>query len=393
MDQAQIKAALQQAFPGLEPAELDELAQVGRVVTYPAGAPILTEGAMGDALYVILEGWVRVSKRLDEGTSRILHDQSVGEFFGEMALIQNRPRAASVHALEPCTLLEISERTFSDLLDRNPAVALAVMRKLTSRLRDADQMTIIDLRQKNLELAQAYARLEEHQRRRSEFLTTIAHELRTPLTSVQGYLQLMRPGMLSPEKAVEVVPTIERNVARIVDLVNNILFLQELELITPEFKPVMVGELVAKAVGEMHAKAAQCNLRLKIDIATGLPQINADPEGLGRAVSALLDNAIKFSPEGGEIHVRVAHCDDDICIEIADPGVGIPEDQLDRMFEPFDRVEALGGHLFDGLGLGLPIAKHVVELHGGTIRAERRPQGGSRFSIFLPVHTPQGEPT
>jgi signal transduction histidine kinase len=385
MDQQRIVAALERAFPGLSQAELEDLAQVGRVVRYPANTVIFEEGSIGHSLYVILDGWVRLSKYFQAGAPRVLHDQCAGEFFGEMALIQNRPRAASVHTLEASTLLELSEQAFNGLLDRNPTVALTVMRKLTSRLRDADQMTITDLRQKNLELAQAYERLAEQQRRRSEFLTTIAHELRTPLTSIQGYLQLMRPGTLPPEQAVAMAPVIERNVSRIVDLVNNILFLQELELITPQLEPLMVGELVTRAVGDVQHKAAEHDLRLKIDIAPKLPQVQADVEGLGRAITALLDNAIKFSPEGGEIQVLVTQHNGDVCIEIADPGVGIPEEHLERLFEPFDRVESSGGHLFEGVGLGLPIAKHVVEMHGGRILAERRREGGSRFTIVLPL--------
>jgi signal transduction histidine kinase len=284
-------------------------------------------------------------------------------------------------------LLELTKEDFKALLDRNPSVALTVMRKVTSRLRDSDRMAITDLRQKNIELAQAYESLEEQQRLRSAFLTTVAHELRTPLTTAQGYLQLLTSGVIQPDKATEMVSTVGRNVAKIVDLVNSILFLQELELITPDFEPVMVGQVVAEAVANVSQKAAESNLSLKIDIAPHLPLVNGDARGLGQAIAALLDNAIKFSPEGGEIQVLVSRQDRAVGIEIADPGVGISEDHLEQLFEPFHRVDAIDGHLFGGVGLGLPIAKQLVELHGGQIWAERRSAGGSRFTVSLPILT------
>lgn len=385
MDQQQIENALESAFPGLGAAELEGLVQAIHLHTYPPDAIICREGAMESTLYVILDGWVEVSQHVEGSVPRVLHHQGPGDFFGEMALIQDRPRAATVHTSQHCTLLELGKEEFSSLLDRNPAVALTVMRKVASRLRDSDQIAITGLRHKNLELARAYEQLAEHERLRSEFLTTVSHELRTPLTTVQGYLRLLRSGAIPPDKMMNIIPTIDRNLDMIVNLVNNILFLQELEMIAPEFEPVRIGQVVIAAVSDVNSQAAECNLSLKIDIASDLPLINGDAEGLGRAIAALLDNAIKFSPEGGEITVSVTRRDGALHIEIADPGVGIPEDQPQLLFEPFQRVESIGGHLFGGVGLGLPIAKHVVEQHGGDIRAERRSEGGSKFTVTLPI--------
>lgn len=387
MDQQQIKSALENVFPGLSQTELKGLVQVAQIETYPPDTVICQEGAMESTLYVILEGSVRVSKYMEEGSPRVLRHQVQGEYFGEMALIDDRPRAASVHTLQTCVLLELTKEAFNDLLERSPALAFTVIHKVAAHLRDSDQVAITDLRQKNRDLALAYERLEEQQRLRSEFLTTIAHELRTPLTAAQGYLYLMRSGTTPPDKAMKIMRTISRHVDTIVNLVNNILFFQELDLAPPEFEPVAVGTVVAEAVGDADRKATESNLSFRIDIAPNLPLVNGDTQGLGQAIAALLDNAIKFSPDGGEIHVSVAHRGRSIHIEIADPGVGIPEAQSERLFESFHRTESIDGHLFGGIGLGLPIARHVVELHGGRIWAERRSQGGSKFTVALPVLT------
>ncbi len=376
---------IQSAFPGLEEEEIKELQQASTRQTLPPETVICREGALEDSLYVILDGWVEISQAVGQEERRVLHHQGPGEFFGEMAIIQERPRAATVSTTQRCTLLEISKGDFQSLLERNPSVAFTLMRKVTARLRDSDQLAISDLREKNRKLQEAYERLAEQERLRSDFLTTVAHELRTPLTAAQGYLHLMRSHNVKTEMLPDMAKTVSRNVDTIVHLVNNILFLQELELITPDMEPVMLGVVVAEAVNAMQEKASQSDLSLKLEVASDLPVIQGDEQGLERAVEALLDNAIKFSPEGGEISVQIKRCDGAICVAIADPGVGLSDEQLKRLFEPFYHTDSIGDRLFGGIGLGLPLAKQVVEMHGGDITAERRPEGGSTFTLRLPA--------
>lgn len=385
MNHQQIKDIIENVFSGLSQTELDGLIQVARIESYPRDTIICQEGAMESTLYVILEGRVRVSMDMEEGASRVLRHQGPGEFFGEMALIDDRPRAASVHTSQACTLFELTKEAFNDLLERSPTVAFSMTRKVISRLRDSDQTAITDLKEKNRALAQAYERLEEQERLRSEFLTTVAHELRTPLTAAQGYLYLIRSGTAPANRAMKMMHAISRHVDTIVNLVNNIMFFQELDLTTPEFEPVGMEQVLAEAVGDANRKAAESNLRFEIDIVPNLPLVNGNAKSLGQAVAALLDNAIKFSPEGGEIRVLVTCQNRAVHVEIADPGVGIPEAQLERLFESFHRTESIEGRLFGGVGLGLPIARHVIESHSGRIWAERRSQGGSKFTIALPI--------
>jgi len=109
-------------------------------------------------------------------------------------------------------------------------------------------------------------------------------------------------------------------------------------------------------------------------------------------VGALLDNAIKFSVDGGEITVQVFARDNAVCIEISDPGVGFPMERLPELYKPFVRIENVDGHLFGGVGVGLPIAKHVVEMHGGQLEAYSERHKGSTFTIRLPI-SPETQPT
>lgn len=325
------------------------------------------------------------ANKLKKIVQRVLHRPGPGEFFGEIALVQKGPRTATVRTLEITTVLEIERDAFMSVLRRSASMAVRIMLHVTSRLRDADQTAIADLRRKNIELAQAYEQLETQQRLRSKFLTTVSHELRTPLTSTTGYLQFVRSGALDPEQTLDFLDKVSQNLEAVVHLVNNILLLQELDLITSEFKPLDVEKVVLQAVHEMIEQAVQAGLTIDTRVEGNLPQVMGDAGGLSRAVSVLLDNAIKFSPDGGEISVRARASDNALQIEIRDPGVGFPMDQLEHLFKPFTRIEMTDGRLFGGVGLGLPIAKHVVESHGGHIEVESKEGKGSAFTIVLPL--------
>jgi signal transduction histidine kinase len=378
-------AILRQVFPDLSEEGLAELASVAELRTYPPGTILCHEGRVEDIFYIIVDGRAEVCKRFEGGDERVLHRPGPGEFFGEIALVQEGPRIATVRTLEPVAVLEIGRDAFMSVLQRSASMATRIMLQVSSRLRDGDQRAIADLQCKNVELARAYAELKAQQKLRSEFLTTVAHELRTPLTAATGYLQFVNSGAVGREQAPDLLKTVAHNLETVVHLVNNILFLQELELITPEFEPLGVEEVVLKAVEEIVEQAAQAGLTISTRIEGRLPKVSGDAGGLGRAVGALLDNAIKFSPDGGEIGVHVYADDGALRVEIRDPGIGFPMEQLDDLFKPFTRIEAAGGHLFGGVGLGLPIAKHVVESHGGHIEIESEVGKGSTFTVVLPA--------
>jgi signal transduction histidine kinase len=376
---------LRKAFPGLEGDGFDHLMAVACERVYPAEAVVIREEEVGQTFFIILQGQVEVTKQMDDQTERVLRQHGPGEFFGEMALIETLPRTATVRTLTSSTLLVISKDDFDTVLSQHPEMALTVMRKLTQRLRQADQKAITELRQKNEELARANRELQEQEQFRSEFLTTIAHELRTPLTSASGYLTLIADGRVEGDHAQHACNRSLRNVKRVVKLVNDILFLQEMDLILPEFRPVSLRELIGQVVGGRGQQAFEAGLSLRVQIEENLPQVMGDSEWLHRAIDALLDNAIKFSPNGGEISIGAAYQSGQVQLAISDQGVGMPADQMDRVFERFQRIQQAGPHLFGGVGLGLPLVKQVVEQHGGTIEVHTVEGQGSTFILSLPV--------
>ena len=242
------REALLAAFPGIDEIQVEEIASSAEQQTVPTETILCREGAFESTFYVILSGQVRVSKKLNQNQERTLKVLGPGGFFGEMAIIHDAPRAATVTTLTPVTLLVIHKDSFTGLLEQNKSVSLAVIREVSRRLRENDEMAIEDLRLKARELAEAYQQLAEEEFARSAFLTTIAHELRTPLMAASGYVQAIRSGMMRGEALQNALDTIGRNLEEITSLTNDILFLQEMDLIPSDFKPVDVNGVVQAAI-------------------------------------------------------------------------------------------------------------------------------------------------
>jgi signal transduction histidine kinase len=375
---------LRKAFPGIREDEAFEMAAVGRVHDYPAGTVLCHEGANENIFYILLDGQVEVTKAMANLQSRVMKRLFAGEFFGEMALIHNLPRAATVTTITPVSVLEIHKEDFTRLLERCVPLSLAMVREVSRRLRENDEMAIEDLRVKAGELADAYQTLAEMEYARSEFLTTIAHELRTPLTAAGGFLQVIQKGRLHGQMLNTAVDQVTRNIQEIISLVNDILFIQEMDLILPDFAPTDLRIMIKDLVDEMHPGAVNNGVLMEAVIAADIPTLNGDQKSLQRAFRALLDNAIKFSPDGGVVKIEADWDQDNIWVVVQDHGVGIPEDAIERIFDRFFHLDEVDGRLFRGVGLGLSIAQQVIEQHRGRIEVESKLGEGSQFKIYLP---------
>ncbi len=383
MNEAQ--TMLERAFPGIGKETAREMIDSGRQITVPPGTVLCREDEYGTTFYIILEGQVKASKTINEVEERLLTTLKAGDFFGEMALIHNAPRAATITAITHTRLLEITKDAFNSLLERSSSISLAIIRAVSRRLRENDQMAIDDLRIKAAELANTYQQLAEQEYARSAFLSAVAHELRTPLTTVNGFLQLIHKGSLTAGALQNALEAMTRNVQEIISLVNDILFLQEMEIILPDLQAVDLAILVKAQIDLLKGRAAQNNVQLKLEAPVRLPQVQADARSLGRAIAALIDNAIKFSPEGGNVMITVGCAATKQWVIIQDHGLGIPYDAQPHIFDRYFRLDQMGGYIFRGLGLGLSIAKQAVEAHKGHITMDSEPGKGSRFTIWMPV--------
>ena len=255
--------------------------------------------------------------------------------------------------------------------------------EISNRLRSNDQLAVDDLRMRASELAEAYQKLAEQELARREFLTNVAHELRTPLMVATGYLQMLQNGVMHGEQLSAGIETVARNVTQIATLVNDILFLQEMDLVLPEFQNVDMNEVVRAVTDKYNLKASERGITLRFKPNPGLSPVSGDSKSLERALMGLVDNAIKFSPKGGDVEIKLSDKDDAVLLAVSDHGIGIPKENLSRIFDRFYHLERHEDNLFSGIGLGLAITRQVIEQHHGKLDVVSEPGKGTTFTMNL----------
>jgi signal transduction histidine kinase len=372
------------AFPGITPEEVEQLIERCKINTYAPGSVLCHEDQLERTFYIILEGEAQVSKVINNAETRLLTTLKEGDFFGEMGLIHNAPRAATVAAKTPLVVLELDQPAFDQVLRHSSSIAMAMVREISNRLRQNDQMAVGDLRIRAGELADAYQKLAEQDLARREFLSSVAHELRTPLMAAGGYLQILQKGVLTGDKLNEALNTVARNVGQIAELVNDILFLQEIELVLPEFQPVDMLAVAQAVINRYAEKASAQHCALRIKGERYAAQVAGDPKSLERALMALVDNAIKFSPRGGDVNICFESDEYELRIAVEDHGVGIPREAQSRIFDRFYHTDRRDDDVFGGIGIGLAITRQVLNQHHGTISLESASGHGSTFTVTLP---------
>jgi two-component system, OmpR family, phosphate regulon sensor histidine kinase PhoR len=238
------------------------------------------------------------------------------------------------------------------------------------------------------------AELRRLQRIRTEFIDNLSHELRTPLTTVSLLAETLSreadaPDVVLPPKMRDRIGKIEVETGHLVQMVNELLDLSRIESggTLALVDGLDMGNLAAQSAERLRLFADRQGVTLRVERPDDLPAIRGDATRLGQVVVNLVHNAVKFSPDGGEIVVRVRDEGRDIVTSVEDHGVGIPRDAQDRVFERFYKVDRarLRAEAGGGTGLGLAIARHVVEQHGGRIWVESTDGSGSTFSFALPV--------
>ena len=371
------------AFPGIKPDEIEELIANSQVHSYLPGAILCRENAVEDRFYMILDGEAEVTKNINNSESRLLTTLAPGDFFGEMALIHNAPRAATVTAKSALTTLELDKYAFDRVIHKSTSIAMAMVSQISNRLRENDKLAVDDIRLRASELAEAYQKLAEQDLARREFLSNIAHELRTPLMVASGNLQILQKGILKGEQLAVGIDTVARNVQQIVTLVNDLLFLQEMDLVLPDFQKVDMNEIGYTVVGRYAATAQDRNISLRFTPSPNLPPVWGDPKSLERALMALVDNAIKFSPQGSNVKINLNKNDTHVLVSVEDQGIGIVKENLARIFDRFYHLERSGDQLYGGIGLGLAVSRQVIQQHQGSLDVVSTPGKGSTFTMTL----------
>ena len=221
---------------------------------------------------------------------------------------------------------------------------------------------------------------------RREFVANVSHELKTPLTAIQGAVETLLDGALSDTThSRPFVESIAEETSHLRRLVDDLLTLAQVESRQAALKreSIPLKAFLEEAMARHQALAVAHQVSLTLETPESLSPVPADRGQLAQAIGNLLDNAIKYNRPGGQVIVRASEADRQLRIEVEDTGIGIPSEDLPRIFERFYRVDKARSRETGGTGLGLSIVKHVAEAHGGSVVVESQPHQGSRFTLIL----------
>ncbi|HEX8408966.1 MAG TPA: ATP-binding protein [Thermoanaerobaculia bacterium] len=222
---------------------------------------------------------------------------------------------------------------------------------------------------------------------KDQFLATLSHELRTPMTAVLGWARLLRIGLSAPEAAVA-VEAIEQAASAQAQLIEDVLDVSRITSgkFTFERRPADLAAIARATITALHPTATARKVEVLTSFPPALPPIAGDEGRLQQVIWNLVSNAIKFTPKGGTVTVRITHAGSDVLLTVQDTGQGIAPDFLPFIFEPFRQADSSTTRTHGGIGLGLSIVRSIVELHGGRVTAESEGEGrGSTFTVELPV--------
>ena len=225
---------------------------------------------------------------------------------------------------------------------------------------------------------------------RRDFVANASHELKTPVAAILGASETLVDGAADdPDAAPRFLDAIRRNATRLAALIEDLLDLSRMEAKGQMMAPraVRAGEALARAAAAFKESADLKRIRIECVPADGVPAARGEPALLDRALLNLVQNAVRYTPEGGRVVLRAVPGDEHVRFEVEDTGIGIPPQALARIFERFYRVDPARSRALGGTGLGLAIVKHAVESMGGTVSVRSTPGHGSTFAFTLPIWT------
>ncbi|HUG54271.1 MAG TPA: ATP-binding protein [Vicinamibacteria bacterium] len=287
---------------------------------------------------------------------------------------------------------EIARGNFDRRLDIRSHDELQILAESFNDMTQRLKHNVEQLEESNKKLAAVNEELKELDRMKSDLLANVSHELRTPLTAIKGYTDyiLERKLGLITEKQEKGLIVVQRNLERLSKSINALLDFSRMDVgrIALNIQPFPIGPLVDQIHTTVRSELEKKGLGLVTAIDSALPPVIADREKLSAVLENLVINAIKFTPEGGRITVsaaRAAAGPPGATVTVSDTGIGIPPDQLHRIFHRFHQVESSTTRRFGGVGLGLAIVKSILEAHGSAIQVDSEPNKGTVFRFHLPV--------
>ncbi|RLC62531.1 MAG: hypothetical protein DRI48_09475 [Chloroflexi bacterium] len=371
------------------------LQQCGKKMELSPGEVLIRQGSVSsDGVYYLERGRLGVYREEPDGPF-LLAEIEPGEMVGELGATTGWLRTATVKAERESQVIHVSNDDFQRALDEAPALMAEVICMVGDRLTDADVVMVALNRSYQSAVGRVRAlrsekeRLEELLRLREELANMIIHDLRNPLGVIANSVELLEHTPIVEtelEYVTTVMATMKRSVLRMRRLVDTLLDIARLEneSLKLSLQPLDLNALIEEVITEELPLAEHQGVTLESRLSTVLPKVMADRDVLQRVLTNLLDNALKFTPNGGQVWVEASPDAQEVQISIVDTGLGIPPEERERVFEKFTQVQGQV-KLVRGLGLGLAFCRMAVEAHGGLIWVEDGPGGnGSCFAFTLP---------
>jgi signal transduction histidine kinase len=352
-------------FKHLEPKELRRISQERK---FSSGQDIFKEGDDGDGVFVVQEGLVEISGRVGDKIRHVYSQAGPGDIFGEMAVIENKPRSAWATAAKETTVFFIPTDEMRALVERSPALALGLLRELSSRLREFNRHYLEEVIQtERLAIVGRFAR-------------SIVHDLKNPLNVIGLTAEIAGMEKASPETRRQATAGIRKQVDHISEMISEILEFTQASSRASVLAPIDYREFISQLAEELRPEAALKSVAVSVEGPLPEAQVLLDPKRMRRVFYNLVHNATDAMPQGGRIALRVTAKPGEVVTEVADTGGGIAPEIEDRMFEAFASYGKA-----HGTGLGLSICKRIIEDHRGWISARNQPSGGAVFSFGLPL--------
>ncbi len=353
-------------FSGMLAEQMASLEQTAEMRAYEAGEVIFQEGDPGDGIYIVLEGLVQVSTRVSETERRVLTRVEEGDFFGEMAILDDRPRSATASAESDTKVYFLHRDDLSRILDRSPKLTVSLLREFSLRLRDFNRRYVEEsLQAERLAMVGRFAR-------------SIVHDFKNPLSIIGLAAEMAGMESATPALRQSAQKRIAKQVNRMSNMISELLEFTRGSQTSVVLEPLEYKAYVAGILEDLREDLADKRVEL---IAAEIPDVFV-PLDERRGIHVfynLINNAVDVLTNGGKIHLRFAVANDTVVTEIEDNGPGIAPEILKDVFEPF----ATHGKA-QGTGLGLAICKKIVEDHKGTIEAVNSEAGGALFRFTLP---------
>jgi signal transduction histidine kinase len=348
------------------------LRHAARERKYSAGQEIFKEGDDGDGVYVVQDGLVEILGLVDHKVRFAFSQVGPGDIFGEMAVIENKPRSACAVAKEAATVHFIPRAEMLTLVERSPALALALLREISRRLREFDRQYLREVVQtERLAIVGRFAR-------------SIVHDLKNPLNIIGLTAEMASMDHATPELRQQVSMRIRKQVERISDLIGEILDFTQGSQSGFVLAPTDYGAFVRQLMDELVPEAGLKSVTLELGNPPPSVELFVHPKRLSRVFYNLVHNATDAMPEGGKVILRFQVTEKEVITEIEDGGRGIAPEIAGHLFEVF--VTHGKTH---GTGLGLSICKRIIEDHQGWISARNQPGRGAVLSFGLPRRGPE----